>query len=99
MPKTIQIAAKSTNLKEQVADLQKALAVTIDAQVAIDKLPQKVHEALVSNIKDREQGLDDMKLALKVHQDRDTSPRPCMDAPWRAIVRPAPLRTMDRLPV
>merc|ERR1719203_1392329 len=60
------MTAKSSQLKEQVAALQKALAQLAASQAEMDKLRQEEHTAYVSNKADMEQGLEGVKTALKV---------------------------------
>jgi cell division protein FtsB len=64
-----QKTAKSAHLKEQVAALQNDLANIAKAQAEMDKLREEEHTAYVSNKADMEQGLEGVKLALKVLQD------------------------------
>merc|ERR1719321_1202098 len=60
------MTAKSSQLKKQVAALQKALAQLAASQAEMDKLRQEEHTAYVSNKADMEQGLEGVKTALKV---------------------------------
>merc|ERR1712129_617172 len=62
--------------KEEVAALQKALADLMSAQAEMDQLREKESEAYKVNKADLEQGLDGVKLALKVlseYYDSDAS--------------------------
>merc|ERR1719277_1323605 len=58
--------ARSAVLKEEVAELQSALANLAAAQVGMNKLREEEHAAFVSNQADMEQGLKGVKVALKV---------------------------------
>ena len=58
--------AKSSQLKEHVAALQKALAEIAASQAEMGKLREEEHEAYVSNKADMEQGLEGIKTALKI---------------------------------
>merc|ERR1719232_1443982 len=58
--------ARSSVLKEEVADLQNALAKLAAAQASMDKLRAEEHAAFVSNKADMEKGLEGVKLALKI---------------------------------
>merc|ERR1719418_327289 len=61
-----QMSARSAKLKEEVAALQKALADLMSSQAEMDKLREKESEAYKVNKAELEQGLDGVKLALKV---------------------------------
>jgi hypothetical protein len=64
-----QMSAKSAQLKEQVAALQNALAEIASSQAEMDKLRQEEHAAYTSNKADMEQGVEGVKVALKVLRD------------------------------
>jgi hypothetical protein len=64
-----QMSAKSAQLKEQVAALQNALAEIAASQAEMDKLRQEEHAAYTSNKADMEQGVEGVKVALKVLRD------------------------------
>jgi len=61
-----QMKAKSASLKEEVVQLQADLAALSKSQAEADKLREEEHTAYVSNKADLEQGLNGVKLALKV---------------------------------
>lgn len=61
-----QMSARSASLKEEVAELQKQLADLASSQAEMDKLRQSEHSAYVSNRADTEQGLEGVKMGLKV---------------------------------
>jgi predicted nucleic acid-binding Zn-ribbon protein len=60
------MSARSAQLKEEVAALQKALADLAASQAEMDKLRQKENEDYVANKAEMEKGLDGIKLALKI---------------------------------
>jgi hypothetical protein len=64
-----QMSTRSAKLKEEVAALQKALADLMSAQAAMDKLRVEESEAFKKNKAELEQGLEGVKLALKVLSD------------------------------
>jgi len=64
-----QMSTRSAKLKEEVAALQKALADLMSAQAEMDKLREEENEAYKKNKAELEQGLDGVKLALKVLSD------------------------------
>jgi len=64
-----QMTARSAQLKEEVAALQKALADLMNAQAEMDKLRATESEAYKKNKAELEQGLEGVKLALKVLSD------------------------------
>merc|ERR1711956_129117 len=71
-----QMSTRSAKLKEEVAALQKALADLMSAQAEMDQLREKESEAYKVNNAELEQGLDGVKLALKVlseYYDSDAS--------------------------
>jgi len=61
-----QMSARSAQLKEQVAALQKALAELAASQAEMNKMRQDENAAFVKNKADMEQGLEGVKIALKV---------------------------------
>jgi chromosome segregation ATPase len=61
-----QMSAKAKQLRGDVAALQKALADTAAAQAEMNKLRQEEHSDFVSNKNDMQQGLEGIKLALKI---------------------------------
>merc|ERR550532_3704389 len=60
------MTARSEQLKSEVAALQKALAELAAAQAEMDKIRQEEHETFLKSKADMEQGLEGVKLALKV---------------------------------
>merc|ERR1719497_109804 len=64
-----QMSARSAKLKEEVAALQKALADLMSSQAEMDKLREEESTAYKKNKAELEQGLDGVKLALKVLSD------------------------------
>merc|ERR1711933_641657 len=64
-----QMSARSAKLKEEVAALQKALADLMSSQAEMDKLREEEKTAYTKNRAELEQGLDGVKLALKVLSD------------------------------
>merc|ERR1719411_1990064 len=61
-----QMSTRSAKLKEEVAALQKALADLMSAQAEMDKLREEENTTYKKNKAELEQGLDGVKLALKV---------------------------------
>jgi len=61
-----QMTARSTMLKGEVADLQKALSELAASQAEMDKLRGEENSAYVSNKADMEKGLEGVKMALKI---------------------------------
>lgn len=61
--------ARSSILKEEVADLQAALAKLASAQTSMNKLRAEENGAFLSNKADLEQGIAGVKIALKVLRD------------------------------
>jgi len=61
-----QLAARSQQLKGEVAELQKALAELAAAGVQMDKVRKEEHDTFVKAKADLQQGLEGVKLALKV---------------------------------
>jgi chromosome segregation ATPase len=64
-----QMTAKSASLKEHVAQLQNALAEIAASQAEMDKLRAEEKKAYDSNKAEMEEGLEGVKLALKVLQE------------------------------
>merc|ERR1712217_883355 len=64
-----QMSARSAQLKEEVAELQHSLAKLAASQAEMDKMRKEENAAFVQNKADMEQGLDGVKLALKVLRD------------------------------
>merc|ERR1719326_1420806 len=60
------MSAKSAQLKEEVATLQKELASLAKAQAEMDKIRAEEKAAYDKNSAEMEQGLEGVKLALKV---------------------------------
>jgi hypothetical protein len=60
------MSARSAQLKEEVAALEKSLADLATSQAQMDKLRAEEHEQYISNKADMEQGLEGVKMALKV---------------------------------
>merc|ERR1740138_469764 len=58
--------ARSAQLKEQVAALQKALADLASSQAEATKMRQEEHAIFTNNKADTEQGLEGVKMALKI---------------------------------
>jgi len=63
------MSARSAKLKEEVAALQKALADLMSGQAEMDKLREEENTLYKKNKPELEQGLDGVKLALKVLSD------------------------------
>merc|ERR1712187_471027 len=61
-----QMQARSAQLKSEVAGLQKALAELAAAQAEMNKLRAEENAAFKTNKADMEQGLEGVKLALKI---------------------------------
>jgi len=61
-----QMSARSAQLKEEVATLQKELADLAASQAEMNKMRQTENAAYVSNRADTEQGLEGVKMALKI---------------------------------
>lgn len=61
-----QLTARSAQLKEEIAAAQKALAELAKSQAEQDQLRQQEHEAFVKTKADLDQGLEGVKLALRV---------------------------------
>merc|ERR1719401_2772966 len=64
-----QMSARSAQLKSEVAALEKSLAELAASQAEMDKLRKEQNAAYVQNKADMEQGLQGVKLALKVLRD------------------------------
>jgi len=64
-----QMSTRSAKLKEEVAALQKALADLMSAQAEMDQLREKENGEYKVNKAELEQGLEGVKLALKVLSD------------------------------
>jgi len=63
------MTAQSAKLKEQVAKLSKELADLAKSQAEMDKVRDEEHTAFGTNKAEMEQGLEGVKLALKVLRD------------------------------
>merc|ERR1719359_830281 len=61
-----QKSARSAQLKDEVAALQKQLAELAAHQAEMDKVRQEEHEAYTTNRAEMEEGLEGVKLALKI---------------------------------
>jgi len=61
-----QMTARKEKLREQVASLQKSLAQLSKSQADMDKLRKEENVAYVQNKREMEQGIEGVKLALKV---------------------------------
>jgi len=61
-----QMKSRSAQLKEEVAGLNKALANLAKASAEMDKMRYQEHEDFLKNKADMQQGLEGVKLALKV---------------------------------
>merc|ERR1711879_185883 len=61
-----QAKAKSAQLKEQVAELQKSLAALMSSQAEMDKMRNDEKATYSKNKAEMEQGIEGVKLALKV---------------------------------
>jgi chromosome segregation ATPase len=61
-----QMSARSAQLKEQVATLQKSLADLAASQAEMTKLRQEEHAVFTKEKADTEQGLEGVKMALKI---------------------------------
>eukprot|EP00811_Abedinium_folium_P035688 NODE_8461_length_1494_cov_7.685443.p1 GENE.NODE_8461_length_1494_cov_7.685443~~NODE_8461_length_1494_cov_7.685443.p1 ORF type:complete len:390 (-),score=153.31 NODE_8461_length_1494_cov_7.685443:324-1370(-) len=60
------MTAESSSLKEQLADLQTSLADLARVQVEMDKIRKMEHEQFLKDKADLEQGIEGVKVALKV---------------------------------
>merc|ERR1719444_370664 len=63
------MAARSSQLKSEVAALQKSLAELAASQAEMDKLRKEENAAFLKNKADMEKGLEGIKLALRVLND------------------------------
>merc|ERR1719375_1883766 len=61
--------AMSTKLKEEVAELNKEIAEIAKSQAESDKIRQEEHAAFLEAKADLEQGIDGVRMALKVLKD------------------------------
>mmetsp|Transcript_44764 Transcript_44764/g.96207 ORF Transcript_44764/g.96207 Transcript_44764/m.96207 type:complete len:703 (-) Transcript_44764:127-2235(-) len=61
-----QMSARSTQLKEEVAELQKALSELTGAQAEMDKIRSQEKKVFAQEESDLEQGLEAVKVALKI---------------------------------
>jgi len=61
-----QMTSRSTQLKEEVAVLQKELADAAKSQAEWDKFRQEEHDTFVKNKAEMDEGLEGIKMALKV---------------------------------
>lgn len=64
-----QMSSRSATLKEQVAVLQKALADLASSQAEMDGMRNKEHSSFVEASQETKQGLEGVKMALKVLRD------------------------------
>merc|ERR1719291_305175 len=64
-----QMTSRSAQLKSEVAALQKSLAELAASQAEMDKLRREENAAFVKNKADMEQGLEGIKMALRVLND------------------------------
>merc|ERR1719230_2139077 len=64
-----EMTARSAQLKEEVAALQKELAEIASAQTEMDKVREEENTLYVKNKAEMEQGLEGIKMALKVLRD------------------------------
>merc|ERR1719287_321033 len=62
-------SAESAKLKEEVATLSKELADLAKSQAEMDKVREEENTAFVANKAEMEEGLEGIKLALKVLRD------------------------------
>merc|ERR1719486_1678383 len=63
------MSAKSAKLKEEVAELQKELADLAKSQAEMDKLRSEEKAAFDTNSAEMKQGIEGVKMALKVLKD------------------------------
>jgi len=61
-----EMSAKSAKLKEEVATLQKELAELAKSQAEMDKIRQDEHDVYVRDKAEMEEGLEGIKMALKI---------------------------------
>merc|ERR1712203_942596 len=64
-----QMSARTAQLKEEVVALQHSLAKLAAAQAEMDKMRKEENAAFKQNKADMEQGLEGVKVALKVLRD------------------------------
>merc|ERR1712186_152444 len=64
-----QMSARSSQLKSEVAALERALAELAASQAEMDKLRREENAAFLKNKEDMLQGLEGIKLALRVLND------------------------------
>jgi chromosome segregation ATPase len=84
-----QMTARKENLREQVASLQKSLAQLSKSQAEMDKLRNEENVAYVQNKKDMEQGIEGVKIALKVLREyyaKDDKAHDAADGAAKGIV-------------
>merc|ERR1719215_1740299 len=60
------MSARSSQLREEIADLEKALSELVSSQAQMDRIRAEEKETYASNKADMEQGLKGVRLALKV---------------------------------
>mmetsp|Transcript_59528 Transcript_59528/g.169144 ORF Transcript_59528/g.169144 Transcript_59528/m.169144 type:complete len:224 (+) Transcript_59528:3-674(+) len=60
------MSARCAQLKEEIAALEKGLADVASSQAAMDKLRAEEHAQFLANKADMEQGLEGVKMALKI---------------------------------
>merc|ERR1719421_1805119 len=75
-----EMSAKSAQLKEEVAVLTKELADLAKMQAEMDKLREEEHAAFVTNKAEMEEGLEGVKLALKILREYYASEGKAHDA-------------------
>jgi len=75
-----QMSARSAHLKEQVAGLQKALAGVASSQLEIANMRKEEHSAFVKDKADMEQGLDGVRMGLKILREYYASDGKAHDA-------------------
>jgi chromosome segregation ATPase len=61
-----QMTARTNKLREQISSLQNTLATLVKSQAEMDKLRKKENAAYTQNKADLEQGIEGVKVALKV---------------------------------
>merc|ERR1719195_1067410 len=67
--KIYEMSARSAQLKDEVAGLNKALSALAKAGAEMDQMRDQEHKDFVKNKADMEQGLEGVKIALKVLRD------------------------------
>jgi len=60
------MSARSSQLKEEIADLEKALSELASSQAEMDKIRAEEKKTFAGNKADMEQGLEGVKMALKI---------------------------------